>query len=145
MSRTVDFGTMNPNSQHQLWSRWTFGLQADVNHLPLVRDVRENARRYFAKGFQSHAGRVRITKPDALEYVIEVEIEGPPAHDPEYRTHVKRQFIEHFMFKGFGYSARLVRFDVKPLAGYLQNGKPAEQWIVMPPLSDLLKGLGKDG
>lgn len=124
--------SMQPNSKNQMWSKWVFGIEANLDKLPTVREVRENAGRFFKKGFQSSAGRIRVLHPDVLSYVIEVEIEGPPAHDPDYRTHVKRHFIEHFLFKGFGYSARLVRFDVKILSGDRQDGTPADQLIAIP-------------
>lgn len=135
---------MQPNSEHQMWSRWVFGVQAVPDKLPLLRDCKKNFGLWCKMGF-GHAGRARITKPSVLEYVFEVEVEGPPAHDPDYRKHVKREFIGNFMFKGFGYQSSLVRFEVKPLAGKFVDGKPADQLIVMPPLSDLLKGLTRDG
>jgi hypothetical protein len=137
--------TGNPNSQHQLWSRWVFQVEADPFKLPTLVECVDNFRSWCALGFRTRAGRARVIQPTALDYVFLVEIEGPPAHDPQYREHVKRQFIEHFVFKGFGYSARLVQFQVKILAGSREDGTPADQLIVMPPLSDLLKGLPQDG
>ncbi len=133
--------TGNPNSQHQTWSRWTFGVRADWSKLPSLQECVDNFREWAAIGFQSRAGRARLIQPTPLEYVFQVEIEGPPATDPEFREHVKRQFIAHFMFAGFGFSSTLVQFDVKILAGEREQGAPADQLIVMPPLSDLLKGL----
>jgi hypothetical protein len=140
MEQRADFSG-NPNSKHQLWSRWTFGVQADPSKLPAMQECAENFRRWAKAGFQSSAGRGRVDQPDVLTYVFQVEIEGPPATDPEFREHVKRQFIAHFMFPGFGFSSSLVQFDVKILAGSRDDGTPADQLVVMPPLSDLLKGL----
>lgn len=135
---------MQVNSANQIWSRWTFGVQASPDKLPLLRECKKNFAGWCKMGFGS-AGRARIFKPSVLEYVFEVEVEGPPANDPQYKTHIKREFIGYFMFKGFGYQSSLVRFDVKPLAGHFEDGKPADQMIVIPPLSDLLKGLTRDG
>lgn len=124
---------MQPNSQHQMWSRWIVGWEVEFNRLCPVREVRMNVRRYFAAGFGT-IGRFRVTKPNLWAYEVEVEVEGPPAHDPEYRERVKRQFIEHFLFRGFGLSARLVRFEVKVLAGDQEDGRPPDQMIVIPPI-----------
>ena len=129
---------MQVNSANQLWSRWVFGVQADPDKLPTIRECMPNFRRWVAKGFKSRSGRCRIIKPSVLDYEFEVQIEGPPAHDPEYRGHVKRQFIEHFMFAGFGHSSRLVRYDVDVMAGDKQDGTPAEQMIVMPSIRSLI-------
>jgi hypothetical protein len=84
------------------------------------------------RGFHSTVGRARLKKTSPIDYIFEVEIEGPPVHDPAFKAHVKRQFIEHFMFKGFGYRASLVRFDVVPLAGLREDGTPADQLVVIP-------------
>lgn len=145
MSRADFTPEMQPNSAHQLWSRWTFGVEADPRKLPSFHECVDNFRAWVKIGFQSSAGRARLIQPSPTAYVFQVEIEGPPATDPEFREHVKRQFIAHFMFAGFGFSASLVQFDVKILAGSRDDGTPADQMVVMPPLSDLLKGLHDDG
>jgi len=129
--RDAPFGIIDPNSQHQLWSRWIFGVQASPTKLPPVQECADNARHFFAKGFQSTVGRTRCDQQGRY-YVFVTEIEGPPAHDPEYIAAVKRQFIEHFMARGFGPSARLVRFHVGVLAGDQQDGQPPNQMLVMP-------------
>ncbi|MGH7184698.1 MAG: hypothetical protein ACREIB_00235 [Pseudomonadota bacterium] len=128
------FGIIDPNSQHQLWSRWIFGVEASLAKLPPVKECADNARRYFAKGFQSTVGRVRCDQQGTY-YCFIVEIEGPPGHDLEYVESVKRNFVERFMAQGFGPSARLVRFEVGILAGDQQDGKPPDQMLVMPGLA----------
>ena len=128
------FGAIDPNSEHQLWSRWTFGVEASPAKLPDVDECADNARRYFAKGFRSTIGRVRCDRQGTY-YVFVVEIEGPPGHDPDYADAVKRDFTERFMAQGFGPGARLVRFVVGVLAGDQQDGRPPEQLLVMPGLA----------
>jgi len=122
---------MQVNSEHQLWSQWTFGIEADLDKVPSFEEVLTNARAYFTKLF-GHAGRIRVEQPDFLTFRIFVQVEGKPANDPDFRTHVKRQFIENFIFKGFGFCAKLVEFDVKILAGDRQDGTPRDQLIVVP-------------
>lgn len=127
------FGTMDPNSQHQLWSRWIFGVEASPAKLPDVRECVDNARRYFAKAFRSTVGRVRCDAQGTY-YCFVLEVEGPPAHDPGYMTALKRDVYERFLVPGFGPSVRLVRCEVGVLAGDVQDGRPPDQFLVVPQL-----------
>ena len=124
------YGSIDPNSEHQLWSRWIFGIEAHRTKCPDYLDVVDNARRYFAKLFKT-VGRVRCDQQGTY-YCLIVEIEGPPAHDAGYTTAVCKSFRERFMVQGFGGLARLVRFEVGVLAGDQQDGKPPDQMLVMP-------------
>ena len=72
---TEPYGGMDPNSQHQLWSRWVFGVESPKR--PEVQEVMDNARRFFAEGFKSTVGRVRCDNQGHY-YSLIVEIEGPP-------------------------------------------------------------------
>src|SRR5262245_321110 len=102
MSDGQFLATDNPNSQHQLWSRWEMGIEASPSKLPKKQDVIDNARRYFAAGFKSDAGRLTVkllrTPTDvkllrrATYYYITMLIEGPPASDPAFRLAVRRDF-----------------------------------------------------
>ncbi|MBA2432220.1 MAG: hypothetical protein H0V56_08905 [Chthoniobacterales bacterium] len=135
----------DPNSAHQHWSRWEFGIEASPRKLPGKADVLDNARRYFAAGFTSEAGRVRCElfrtprdvqrKRRATYYYLAIEIEGPPANDPLYREQVREDFARRFMEPGFGQSARLVMFRAQVLAGETEDGSPPEQLIVLPTLA----------
>lgn len=124
------FGIINPNSQNQMWSRWNFGVQADLNKMPSLRECEANAKIYFRKLFGS-VGRGRVLRHGNY-YAFQVEVEKGGAHDPDYQTAVKKDFIGNFMFKGFGYSARLIRFKVRILAGNKEDGKPSDQLLVIP-------------
>lgn len=137
--------TDNPNSANQRWSRWEFGIEANPRKLPPKDVVLENAQRYFAAGFKSQTGRVKVrllrTPPDvqllrrATYYYIVVQIEGPPVMDPGYRNAVRDDFTRRFMEPGFGPGARLVLFRPTLLAGDREDGQPPEQLIVLPTLA----------
>lgn len=133
-------GTEQPNSANQRWSRWVLGIRADVKR-PSVKECAENAQRFFAKGF-GRAGRVRCDQKGSY-YSFVVEVEGPPAHDPEFVRNVRQQFRANFVEKGFGSGARLVTFEVGILAGSREDGSPPEQLLVLPHI-DLKEQLGLD-
>lgn len=127
------FGGINPNSQHQMWSRWTFQVRADLRKVPRYIDCINNSRRFFKLLFGS-VGRARCDQV-GRDFTFTVELEGVPAHDPQYVKDVKRQFTKHFMHRGFGFSARLTLFEVGVLSGDKQDGKPPDQLLVLPQLS----------
>jgi len=122
---------MQPNSQHQMWSQWTFVVKSD-RKLPGKKECQENFRKWVELGFQTKIGRglIRFLGGRRIRFVV--QIEGPPAHDPEYREAVRSQFTEHFVSRGFGSGAVLEHFEVSILAGDSQDGKPPSQLIVLP-------------
>jgi hypothetical protein len=126
---TAAYGPIDPNSEHQMWSRWVFGVESPVKQ-PDVEECITNAQRYFAKGFGT-VGRVRCDQQGTY-YCLVVEVEGPPAHDPGYVESVRRQFVKRFMAQGFGPSAYLTRFTAGVLAGNCEDGQPPTQMLVMP-------------
>lgn len=127
------WGAMNPNSRHQLWSRWKFVFTA-VRRPPVV-EVRDNARRFFKQLFRTDVGQIRVSWAVGGTWTIELRLEGPPAHDPDCRASAQHQFVEHFMKRGFGPYSELVSMDVAILAGDEQDGKPSSQLIVLPPIA----------
>lgn len=130
------YGIIDPNSQHQVWGRWIFGVEAAPTKCPPVSECVDNARRFLAALLQSTVGRVRCDQQGTY-YVFVAEIDGPPPYDPDRRAWIKREFRERFMRQGFGHSARLVRFEAILLAGDSEDGKPPEQMLVMPFLNPL--------
>lgn len=132
---------MNPNSQHQIWSQWEFVIQADIKR-PAYDECKENFRKWVEMGFKTKMGRGKILMWPNGKYHFVVQIEGPPAHDPEYRESVKANFAEHFVTRGFGSGAVLEQFEVGILAGDSEDGKPPSQLIVIPKL-DLKSLLAK--
>lgn len=126
---------LNPNSQHQMWSRWIFAVEPEAGrHPPRVSVLIDNMCRFSRAGFKSTVGRVRCEHTERC-YSMIVEIEGPPAHDPGYVASVKKEFIAKFMVPAFGSGARLARFEVGVLSGDKQDGTPPDQLLILPQLS----------
>ncbi len=137
MATEAGWGAMDPNSDHQLWSRWTFVIEAS-KYVRLAL-VKENALKWLRMGFGS-VGRARITESVRRtgpkqqfrinRWVIECEVEGPPAHDPEYVESVRAQF-QKFAQAGWGQMAT-GSTEVRVLAGNKEGGKPRDQMLVIP-------------
>lgn len=121
------WGGIDPNSQHQLWSRWTFEIFSTKRQS--LTEVLDNARRWLRQGFGS-VGHVRVSKR-IWSWVIIAEVEGMPAHDPDFVASVRRQFQHNFVELGWG---RLGwgRVKVEILAGDKQDGNPPSQLVVIP-------------
>lgn len=122
---------MNPNSGHQRWSRWDFTIAATVAKQPAQDFVLDAARRFFRQMFHTTTGQVRVTVL-GLSYLVSLRVEGVAVHDPSVRAAVQAQFAEHFVARGFGAGARLVRMDASLLAGSAEDGTPADHLIVLP-------------
>jgi hypothetical protein len=143
MSSTTDAYGLNPNSEHQRWSRWVWLVRADRKR-PTKAEVIDNLRRWCRAGFKTTVGRVRcdvVVNGQGTFYRMAAEIEGPVAHDTEYRQAVFHDFRVKMVEGGFGYGAGLVRQDVTLLAGDAEDGKPRTQLLVMPSLREVLAPL----
>lgn len=136
------YGPIDPNSQHQLWSRWTFVFWDTGKH-PTIAEVKENAAKWMRMGFGS-VGRGRVTQFTNVfgmqQWTIEAEVEGVPAHDPQYKEHVRAEFKKNFLEKGWGLMAAFVDMKVAVLAGDIQDGSPPSQMVVFNLLSLPKKG-----
>ncbi|MCC6989929.1 MAG: hypothetical protein IT181_13070 [Acidobacteria bacterium] len=136
---------MDPNTQHQLWSRW------DVTVTPpktmtgpaqraLLEEMRTAWARFVRRAFVTTTGQVRLERrrrwlfSRRFTIFAQARLEGAPAHDPQYRDVMKRRIVT-FFGSGFG-SGTQVRIDVRIEAGDLQDGQPAAQMIVLPTLTD---------
>lgn len=130
---------MDPNSQHQLWSRWTFEVFGPfVRLLPqAVVDLNctQQARRVFGT-----AGQINIeygasrTTPTSWKrghrWLVDIRVEGHPAHDPQYKQFTVDRW-EAFFKKGFGPNVT-VESRVKIEAGDKQDGRPRDQLLIIP-------------
>lgn len=133
------YGGIDPNSEHQLWARYTFKVYG--GRIIPDREARLNITRWLRHMFGA-AGRVRflttIEGPrNTVVFTAEVEAEGRAAHDPTYESYVRREW-DKLVEKGWGRTA-IGALHIKILAGDLQDGKPREQLIVMPSIN-LLNG-----
>lgn len=129
--QTRPWGIIDPNSQHQLWSRWVFSILG--KEIPL-REVEANAANWLRLGFGT-VGRARVTQrvlKGQVLYIIEAEVEGKPAHDPSFVASVRRAF-DSFVYKGWG-PLGTGTMSVRILAGDEQSGAPRKQLVVVPTL-----------
>lgn len=121
---------MNPNSQNQRWSRWTFTVEPARRGLWPMADVTANCARFGRKAFGS-ASQMRITQIGST-WTIDVRTEGHPVHDVVFVESMTRNW-RRFFESGFGVGT-MVRCETKLEAGDRQDGTPAEQLIILPPL-----------
>ena len=119
---------MDPNSQNQHWSYWTFTI-FDGGRRVSKAELEPNAARWLRTGFRS-AGKARVSRT-VWGWQIEAVVEGVPSHDAAYVASVRREFRERFVKNGFGPMARGT-VKVRTLAGSEQDGRPAAQWVEMP-------------
>jgi hypothetical protein len=138
----VPYG-MDPNSQHQLWSLWTWTVKPErapsklvsfgaAKKLPLSVDaIKTNIARFAQKCF-GNAGQMNVSQYSDGKVEIKVRVEGHPVHDPAYVQHIRRSW-DRFLVNGFGQRSK-IEFSAKLEAGDVQDGKPREQLIIIPPL-----------
>ena len=136
MATEAGWGNLDPNSAHQLWSHWTFTVLA-THHIPL-NEVKINAARWLKRVFRA-VGRGRVTESVggtsvANRYVIECEVEGPPANDPGFVAAIRLEFLK-FVEMGWG---PLASGDtrVRIIAGDRQDGRPPVQHIEIPRIGE---------
>ena len=127
---------MDPNSRNQQWSQWVFAVDLLRRSFFEVSfaTVKANVARFMRKGFGS-AARCRIeqkiTPAGSTRYVVTVQAEGANANDPEKRAYMET-CVRRFMENGLGRVR--VSMEVSLLAGSPEDGRPADQWLIMPPL-----------
>lgn len=131
---------MDPNSQHQLWSRWTVIVTPPKNR---TRWGGFDARLWAAtvrRLFRTTAGEVKLdTRGGGMfslrprQYVACARLEGVPAHDPDYRKALEAELLR-FFGRGFG-NGTTVHVDVHIEAGDRQDGKPPSQLVMLPTLT----------
>lgn len=132
---------MNPNSQNQQWSEWAFVVKPGfTRRLRPFEEVKSNVARFLRKLFGSSA-RMRILHKqevrdglykdrwDTWEFFVQVE--NANANDPDKRVFVEN-VVRHFMRVGFG-DGTTTTLEVRLLAGRPEDGRPADQWLILPP------------
>lgn len=133
---------MNPNSKNQNWSKWTFKVSLGDKR-PGFEEVKYNAAVFGRKVFGS-VSQMRVyadfvqnrNGKFSIGWVIEVLTEGHPAHDREFVNAVCANWVKNFFTPGFGSNAH-IDCEAKVMAGDPQNGKPADQMIILPALKAL--------
>lgn len=124
---------MNPNTVHQVWSRWEYRIYSD--HQPDYQTVKANCARFGRTLFGS-VSAMRITQrtdgDGRLHWQIEVMTEGHPIQELLYVEWVHAQW-RRFLLEGFGHTAE-IRSHARLDAGERSDGLPADQLIILPPL-----------
>lgn len=129
---------MDPNSAHQLWSRWTATITTTPT-TPPFEVVKENCARFYRKAFGS-ATELQITSGNV--WTIDCRTEGAPANDPTWVAWMTDQ-LAAFLLNGFG-AGSAVDIEVKVEAGVTGNGQPPDQLILGPPRVVLINRLLRD-
>ena len=93
-------------------------------------EIKTNCARFGRKAFGS-ASEMRVTQGKVL--TVEVRTEGHPVHDIAYVTWMTEQWKKFFV-SGFGVGTT-VKCTTKLEAGDRQDGRPAEQLIILPPFA----------
>lgn len=133
------WGAIDPNSAHQLWSRWTFKLKSPtLARQPPQTPLHVAFQRWCSSTFgsvgQAHADEWEHTHAPtgtkvAKGYILWAEVEGPPSTDPSYHVFIRKQF-RLFVDLNWGRDV-LFEMDVNILAGDAEDGKPPRQLVVI--------------
>jgi hypothetical protein len=139
---------MDPNSQHQMWSLWTWtviperrqpvkqysfsGPYGEMVKVPLTIEIIKTNVAKFANKCFGNTGQMNVSQYSDGKVEIKVRVEGHPVHDPAYVQHVRDSW-KRFLLNGFG-QRTTIEFSAKLEAGNAQDGKPAEQLIILPAL-----------
>lgn len=139
MSVEKPWGWCDPNSEHQLWSKWVFVVHAyppRVGALPNDETVKENCVRFFTKLCKGRSAQLSITRPELesaafVRWVFTLRVDDKRALDTMYQRWVLEQ-ITHFMKNGFGADTYVYLKPVVIEAGDTEDGKPTSQLLVLP-------------
>jgi hypothetical protein len=130
-------GTMDPNSQHQLWSRWTFVIVPGGTKRPEFAQVKHAAAVFGRIKFGS-ATEMRIlakaeTGPQNVVrtvYYVDVRSERHPVHDPQFVQWMTDEWAR-WAVRGFGNGTTCTCTLAKLEAGDKQDGSPRDQLILL--------------
>ena len=124
----------NPNTQHQIWSKWSFRVKLGSKIPPRIEVTRFECARFGRVAFgtyDSNGTQMRVDR-SREGYIVEVMTEGWAVHDIAFREHMRMNW-EKFFVAGLG-PGTVVEMEAKLMAGNRQDGKPAEQLLVLPEL-----------
>jgi len=136
---------MDPNSDHQLWSRWTSIITVTFHPVhaseAFKNEMQFSCARFYRKlfGFTSEMKITEHFQTSVLglrrgtsQFVVECRTEGAAAPDPAYRR-LRMDEIAKFFGKNLRrYGNVEVRVDVFVEAGDVGDGKPRAQLILGP-------------
>jgi len=122
---------LNPNSAHQIWSRWTFTVTPGRPVVRAFAEVQGHSARFGRKAFGAASEMKVECRGEA--WTIDVRTEGHPVHEDAYVTWMTAQWSRFFK-AGFGIGT-VVECVTKLEAGSRQDGRPADQLIIVPPIA----------
>ena len=129
---------MNPNSQNQRWSRWTFTVKPVLWRPLIFESVRETCARFGRVTFGT-ASQMNVARdPVRCVWVVQVRTEGHPVHDPAFVQSMSTQW--RLMFEHNFPQGCTVTVDAQLEAGSRQDGTPPDQLVMLPSIQSLLQG-----
>lgn len=134
---------MNPNSVHQLWSRWTTTIAVPFHATQTTDAFAEEMRSATARVYRQLFGsatELKITREflaatGQSRFVVDCRTEGSPAPDPAFRRRQMAAIAEFFGRNLQRYGPVDVHIDVRVEAGDSGDGKPPAQLILGPPVA----------
>ena len=126
---------VDPNSKNQIWSVWEYRIYPDGTKRPDFQTVKENFARFGRLVFGSVSEMKIVCGTDEYSHLyweVTIRTEGHPVHDPAYADWTHDKWLKFFA-EGFGQHSQ-IRYSAKLEAGDRQDGKPADQLLIMPNL-----------
>lgn len=120
---------MNPNSAHQLFSKWVVRVRPPHGFAPTFDTVQVNVSRFVRKGFGT-CGEMTITRKGRDWIVMFLVDSQRHPHDQDTFRYFARSFTRFFR-EAFGATTE-VNVDAKLMAGARLDGQAPDQMIRMP-------------
>ena len=139
---------MNPNSAHQLWSRWTSIVQIPAWRSHAGPDfwsaIQTRVANFYRVQFGS-AGQMRIThtltdsadgQAPVTRLVVDFRCEGAPTPDLSYQARVRARLDSFYRECLRHYGSVTVETHIRVEAGDVGDGRPPAQLIIAPAITN---------
>lgn len=134
---------MDPNSRHQLWSRWVVEVTLPFHIVHATKqfatEVREGCAYFYREMFGSatelHINAIYIPSTRQTHITVTCRTEGAPMPDPVFRQLRIDQLAQFFGNNLRKYGEVKVHVEVHLEAGDTGDGKPPAQLIIGPPVA----------
>lgn len=124
---------MDPNSTHQLWSKWLIGVRPSLPVLPAWRELRANLVAFLKSTGKFKSGTLVQIKQFPRGYVVELLTDTDLHPHDDSIVEYYRDSFERFFRNGLGASTR-VFLKAKLMAGERLDGRPSDQMLILPRL-----------
>lgn len=124
----------DPNSRHQLWSKWTVVIRPSLPVRPALSEFKLNTERFLRSTGKFQSGtQIKITE-EPTRYTLELLVDTDlHPHDAETRAYYEQAF-QKFYALGLG-ALTTVTLKTDLMAGERLDGKPPDQLLIVPPFS----------